>query len=78
MIKQLNGERRNMVNQKKIDNIANLWEKTKDPKYKNLWYEYIREFTNGPHNIKRWTVPTNSNHKTDDGTYKVIKQPKLF
>ena len=73
MIKQLNGERRNMVNQKKIDEVANLWEKTKDPKYKNLWYEYIREFTNGPHNIKRWTVPTNSSDKTDNGTYKVIK-----
>ena len=58
---------------KKIDNIANLWEKTKDPKYKNLWYEYIREFTNGPHNIKRGTVPTNSSDKTDDGTYKVVK-----
>ena len=62
-----------MVNQKKIDNIANLWEKTKDPKYKNLWYQLVKEFANGPHNIKRWTVPTNSSDKTDDGTYKVVK-----
>ena len=73
MIKQLNGERKNMVTLQKIDDVANLWEKTKDPKYKDLWYKYIREFANGPHNIKRWTVPTNSSHKTDDGTYKVIK-----
>ena len=62
-----------MVNQKKIDNIANLWEKTKDPKYKNLWYQLVKEFANGPHNIKRWTVSTTSSVKTDDGTYKVIK-----
>ena len=73
MIKQLNGERENMVNQKKIDNIANLWEKTKDPKYKNLWYQLVKEFANGPHNIKRRAVSINSSHKTDDGTYKVIK-----
>ena len=56
-----------MVNQKKIDNIANLWEKTKDPKYKDLWYKYIREFANGPHNIKRRPIPIDSSHKTDDG-----------
>ena len=48
-----------MVNQKKIDNIANLWEKTKDPKYKNLWYQLVKEFANGPHNIKRWNVLSN-------------------
>ena len=73
MIKQLNGERENMVNQKKIDNIANLWEKTKDPKYKNLWYEYIREFANGPNNIKRWTVPTNSSDKRNNAKHKITR-----
>ena len=78
MIKQLNGERRNMVNQKKIDNIANLWEKTKDPKYKNLWYKYIKEYVNGPNNIKRRTVSTDSSHKTDDGWNSVDKQRRLF
>jgi len=29
--------------QKKIDQIANLWNKTKDPKYKNLWYKLVKE-----------------------------------
>ena len=58
---------------KKIDEAAKMWEKTKDPKYKDLWYKYIREFANGPHNIKRRTVPVNSSDKRDDGTYKVIK-----
>ena len=62
-----------MVNQKKIDETAKLWEKTKDPKYKDLWYKYIKEYVNGPNNIERRVVSTNSSHKTDDGTYKVIK-----
>ena len=78
MIKQLNGEKENMVNQKKIDNIANLWEKTKDPKYKNLWYQLVKEFANGPNNIKRRTVSTTSSNKTNDGKHKIIKQPELF
>ncbi len=73
MIKQLNGERENMVNQKKIDNIANLWEKTKDPKYKDLWYKYIKEYVNGPNNIERRTVSIDSSVKTDNGKHIIIK-----
>ena len=73
MIKQLNGERENMVNQKKIDNIANLWEKTKDPKYKNLWYQLVKEFANGPNNIERRTVSIDSSVKTDKGKHIIIK-----
>ena len=30
----------------KINESANLWEKTKNPKYKNLWYKLIKEFAN--------------------------------
>ena len=67
-----------MVNQKKIDNMANLWEKTKDPKYKDLWYKYIKEYVNGPNNIKRRTVSTDSSVKTDNGKNIITKQPKLF
>ena len=29
---------------KKIDDAANMWNKTKDPKYKNLRYKLIKEF----------------------------------
>ena len=36
----------------KIDEAAIMWNKTKDPKYKNLWYQLIKEFANGPHCIK--------------------------
>ena len=73
MIKQLNGERENMVNQKKIDNIANLWEKTKDPKYKNLWYQLVKEFANGPNNTARRIVSLDSSVKTDNGKHIIIK-----
>ena len=73
MIKQLNGERENMVNQKKIEHIANLWEKTKDPKYKDLWYKYIKQYVNGPNNIERWTVSIDSSVKTDNGKHIIIK-----
>ena len=34
------------MTQKKIDELANLWEKTEDPKYKDLWYKLIKEYTN--------------------------------
>ena len=58
---------------KKIDNIANLWEKTKDPKYKDLLYKYIREFANGPNNIKRWNIPLSGSNKRNDQRNKIIK-----
>ena len=31
----------------KIDDIANLWNKTKDPRYKDLWYKLVKEFGDG-------------------------------
>ena len=62
-----------MVNQKKIDNIANLWEKTKDPKYKNLWYQLVKEFANGPNNIKRRTVSTTSSDKRNNAKHKITR-----
>ena len=63
-----------MTTQKKLDEIANNWNKTKDPKYKKLWYKKIKEFANGPYNIKRRPVSTNSSHKTDDGWNSVDKR----
>ena len=54
---------------KKIDDVAIMWNKTKDPQYKDLWYKLIKEFANGPHNIERWNVSVSSINKADDGTY---------
>ena len=62
----------------KIDQAAINWNKTKDPKYKDLWYKLIKEFANGPHNIKRWNVLSNASHKTDHGWHSVNKRRKLL
>ena len=56
----------------KIDQAANDWNRTKDPKYKYLWYKLVKEFANGPHNIKRRIVSISAINKADDGTYVVI------
>ena len=31
----------------KINDLANLWEKTKNPKYKDLWYKLVKAFADG-------------------------------
>ena len=56
----------------KIDEAANMWNKTKDPKYKDLWYKLIKEFVNGSYNTQRWNVSVSSINKADDGTYVII------
>ena len=63
--------------QKKIDDAANMWNKTKDPQYKDLWYKLIKEFANGFNYFKRRTVSVSSCHKADDGTYIIIGRSKL-
>ena len=62
----------------KINELANLWEKTKDPKYKDLWYKLVKEFADGPHNIERRTVSTTSSIDKNDGKHIITKQSKLF
>ena len=64
--------------QKKIDDAANMWNKTKDPQYKDLWYKLIKEFVNGADYFKRRTVSINSYHKADDGTYVFIGKSRLL
>ncbi len=61
------------MTQEKINELANLWEKTKDPKYKDLWYKLVKEFADGPNNIKRRTVPVNSSNERDNAKHKIIK-----
>ena len=56
----------------KIDDAAIMWNKTKDPKYKDLWYKKVKEWANGPYNTERWNVSVSSVNKADDGTYVVI------
>ena len=63
--------------QKKIDDAANMWNKTKDPQYKDLWYKLIEEFVNGTNNFKRRTVSIDSVVEADDGTFVFIGRSRL-
>ena len=47
----------------KIDEAAVMWNKTKDPKYKDLWYKLIEEFVNGIDNTDRRIVSFNIRRK---------------
>ena len=47
----------------KIDEAAVMWNKTKDPKYKDLWYKLIEEFINVIDNTDRRIVSFNSRRK---------------
>ena len=47
----------------KIDEVAVMWNKTKDPKYKDLWYKLIEEFINGIDNTDRRIVSFNNRRK---------------
>ena len=63
---------------KELDIIANLYHKTKDKKYKDLWYEKVKEMSNGIDNTKRRVVSVSAVNKADDGTYVVIGKSKLL
>ena len=63
---------------KKIDEVANLWNKTKDPKYKDLWYKYIKEYVNGVNNSNRRDVPSHSSDKTNDGRIELFANVNCF
>ena len=49
---------------KKIDQVANLWNKTRDQKYKDLWYKLIEEM-HGLNNPERRTVSTDTRDQKD-------------
>jgi hypothetical protein len=60
------------VTQKKIDELADLWNKTKDPKYKDEWYKYIKEWADGINNSNRRDVSSSASDKRDVGKPKVV------
>ncbi len=53
-----------MLTQSQLDKIANLYNKTKEPRYKDQWYKEVRK-NYGFNNIKRWTVSIDSCNKKD-------------
>ena len=53
-----------MLMQDQLDRLANLYNKTKEPRYKNQWYKEVRK-NYGSNNIKRWVIPIDSRNKKD-------------
>jgi len=56
-----------------LDDLAKKYNQTKDPHIKNEWFKKVKEWANGPHNIKRRNVSSRRSVKEDDGTYRVIR-----
>ena len=50
--------------QKKIDEAAIMWNKTKDEKYKKLWYQLVRSMDGFDHS-KRRTISIDSVNERD-------------
>ena len=63
---------------KKIDEVANLWEKTKDPQYKDLWYKYIKEYVNGINYTNRRSISTSPSNESTVERYDDSGQGRLF
>ena len=76
MIKLLSGERGNMVNLKTINEVAIRWNKTKDPKDKDLWNKLIKEY--GLNNTKRRDVSSSSGNERNAEESDDNRQGKLF
>ena len=66
-----------MVSLKKINEVAIRWNKTKDPKDKDLWYKLIKEW-NGINNTKRRDVSSSSGDERNVGESDDSRQGKLF
>ena len=66
------------MSQREIDDLAIMWNKTKDQKYKDLWYKKVKELSNGLNNIKRRDVQSHTGYKRDDGKYEVIHESRKF
>ena len=76
MIGLLNGERGNMVTLQTINEVAIRWNKTKNPKDKELWYKLIKEY--GLNNTKRRDVSSSSSDERNVGESDDSRQGKLF
>ena len=63
---------------KKIDQAAIMWNKTKDPKYKDLWYKYIKDYVNGINYTNRRNISTSPSNKSNVERYDDSSQGRLF
>ena len=62
-----------------LDQIANEYNKTKDPKLKKLWHEKVKERANGFDTFKQRRIVSISDcHKGDDGGYIITGRRRLL
>ena len=66
-----------MILQKKLDELAVLYNKTKNERYKKLWYKLIRE-AYGSDNTRRWTVSINTSYKENVRRDSFNRKNRLF
>ena len=66
-----------MANQSEIDKAANNYNKTKNERYKKLWYKLIRE-AYGSDNTRRWTVSINTSYKRNTRGDSIDRKSRLF
>jgi len=51
--------------QSRIDQAARDWNRTKDEKYKKLWYDLVRKVDSGPNYTIRRSLQSRAGNKTD-------------
>ena len=56
-----------------IDDAAKMWEKTRDPKYKDEWYKLIRRFNNGLNIIERRVISPRGSDEGNDKGNNIVK-----
>ena len=66
-----------MIPQKRLDELAVLYNKTKNERYKKLWYKLIRE-AYGSNNTRRWTVSINTSYKENVRRDNFNRKNRLF
>ena len=55
-----------------LDQIANEYNRTKNPKLKELWYEKVKEWANGSDTVKRRLILFGRSDKTNDERHRTI------
>ena len=66
-----------MILQKRLNELAVFYNKTKNERYKKLWYKLIRE-AYGSDNTKRWTVSINTSYKENVRRDSFDRKNRLF
>ena len=61
-----------------LDQIANEYNKTKDPELKKLWHKKVKEWANRINNSKRRIGSVSSCYKGDDGGYIITGRSRLL